>query len=518
MYKKMSTPLYAKIKYYGDPAYCEESTECVLDGKKNPVYSCNVNNWDYCKDFKQNQTNWANWEKSKDPKKTQKIPSPPYYYQGCFTDSNCSSKKPIAPKPVIGSCSVDQKLCCEDMNQPGPSNLCLQYSQCCGVKCIDAEYGFSKSKDPNTCYVGDKDPCNLMDSGEDLVPNTCFNSCCPGNYTPKPTSPPKPKPTTPPKPKPTTPPKCPNSGVIACVRNVDQDNRKVSFIKNMKTSSNNTAVDLCIDKGFLANDYTTDEEAFFATNENVVNDYLNHTNLLPDDRTDLWVTVAKKIMNHQPLNQMEQRVRNLGDVLWCDLINQLKKLDKKRSDYESVFGKVVLINVGRLRSIRPTPPKPSPPKPSPPKPTPPKPSPPKPTPGVIACVRDTSRKDVSFLKSQNHNEFAMDQCQKKGLIPNEPNYGGSDREAFWASNENVVKDYLDHTYLSSDQRAHYWETTAKKKMNHQPLDKIEQKFSNLGGVLWNDLESNLKQLDKYKGTPEYDEYFHNEVLAYVGRY
>lgn len=419
----MSTPLYAKIKYYGDPAYCEESTECVLDGKKNPVYSCNVNNWDYCKDFKQNQTNWANWEKSKDPKKILKIPSPPYYYQGCFTDSHCSSKKPVAPKPVIGSCSVDQKLCCEDMNQPGPSNLCLEYSQCCGVKCIDAEYGFGKSKDPNTCYVGDTDPCNLMDSGEDLVPHTCFNSCCPGNYPPKPSpkpTPPKPSPksitnkcdltydpnlyskykdgsgkihceknskyhckwncsdpshpqkvpvqkypgfigcyetlehcnpTPPPKPTPPkpSPPKCPTAGVIACVRNVDQDYRKVSFIKNMKTLSNNTAVDLCIDKGFLANDYTTDEEAFFATNENVVTDYLNHTNLLPDDRSDLWVTVAKKIMNHQPLNQMEQRVRNLGDVLWCDLINQLKKLDKKRSDYERVFEKLVLIYVGRLR-------------------------------------------------------------------------------------------------------------------------------------------------------------------------
>jgi hypothetical protein len=33
-----------------------------------------------------------------------------------------------------------------------------------------------------------------------------------------------------------------------------------------------------------------------------------------------------------------------------------------------------------------------------------------------------------------------------------------------------------------------------------------------------ELLKNLKLLDKYKGTPEYDEYFHNEVLAYVGRY
>jgi hypothetical protein len=137
---------------------------------------------------------------------------------------------------------------------------------------------------------------------------------------------------------------------------------------------------------------------------------------------------------------------------------------------------------------------------------------------LIACVRDTHRKDVSFLDSQNHDELPMDQCQKKGLIPNGPNYNRYDREAFWALNENVVKDYLDNTYLSLDQRSHYWESTAKKRMNHQPLNKIEQKFSNLGGVLWNGLESNLKQLDKYKGTPRYDEYFNDEVLSYVGRY
>jgi hypothetical protein len=51
-----------------------------------------------------------------------------------------------------------------------------------------------------------------------------------------------------------------------------------------------------------------------------------------------------------------------------------------------------------------------------------------------------------------------------------------------------------------------------------PLSETEQYFSNLGEPLWGDLIKNLKLLDKYKGTPQYDEYFHNEVLAYVGRY
>ena len=62
----------------------------------------------------------------------------------------------------------------------------------------------------------------------------------------------------------------------------------------------------------------------------------------------------------------------------------------------------------------------------------------------------------------------MDQCQKKGLILNKPNYGGNDREAFWASNENVVKDYLDHTNFLPRVKNELWVTVAKKKMNHQP--------------------------------------------------
>jgi len=192
-----STPLYAKIKYYGQPANCEESTECSVDGKGKLVYYCDTHNADYCKDFKNAQKEWADWEKSKNPNKFKKIPSPPYYYQGCYFDSKCSSKKPVPPKPPSGSCSTDIKACCEHMDGSGKSNACPQMPQCCGIKCIDAEYGFGKAKDPSTCYVGDKDPCNIMDSGEDLVPNTCFNSCCPGNYNGK--IPPKPKPA-PPKP------------------------------------------------------------------------------------------------------------------------------------------------------------------------------------------------------------------------------------------------------------------------------------------------------------------------------
>lgn len=42
--------------------------------------------------------------------------------------------------------------------------------------------------DPNICYVGDTDPCNLVDSGDDFCPVSCFNKfCCPGtNFSNKP--------------------------------------------------------------------------------------------------------------------------------------------------------------------------------------------------------------------------------------------------------------------------------------------------------------------------------------------
>ena len=274
----MSTPLYAKIKYYN-------------------VNTCYICDTDPCGEA---------------PKPTHiPVKSTPH-----------PSPKPTPPKPT-DKCDLtyDPNLYSKYKDGSGKIHCEKNSKYHCKWNCSDPSH---PQKVPVQKYPG-------------------FIGCYETLEHCNPTPPPKP---TPPKP---SPPKCPTAGVIACVRNVDQDNRKVSIIKNMKTLSNNTAVDLCIDKGFLANDYTTDEEAFFATNENVVNDYLNHTNLLPDDRSELWVTVAKKIMNHQPLNQMEQRVRNLGDVLWCDLINQLKKLDKKRSDYESVFEKVVLIYVGRLR-------------------------------------------------------------------------------------------------------------------------------------------------------------------------
>ena len=47
------------------------------------------------------------------------------------------------------------------------------------VNCIPAVYG--KGTHPNICYVGDEDPCYLVNSGEDYCPKSCVSRCCPGN-------------------------------------------------------------------------------------------------------------------------------------------------------------------------------------------------------------------------------------------------------------------------------------------------------------------------------------------------
>jgi hypothetical protein len=150
--------LYAKIRDLSNHLSCIQSSECTVNPKNNkPVLACDTSKYSYCKDFNYNQKG-NNWKKR-----------PPYVkYEGCYYDNKCTNQNHyIAPIKTV--CEDSDKALCE-YNDDSPTFH---------KNCMEARYG--KGNDPNICFVGDSDPCNLMDSGEDYSPKICKNICCPGN-------------------------------------------------------------------------------------------------------------------------------------------------------------------------------------------------------------------------------------------------------------------------------------------------------------------------------------------------
>jgi len=148
--------------------------EASLCKEKNNTVSlyCDGINSEYCNEFRNDQKNW------------QRL-NPPFnvHFEGCFYDKNCTQK--TKPKSYndnennnnnVYSCDIKYKKQCEyDDGSEEFTRFCKNAYPGTG-------------NDPNACYVGDTDPCNLVDSGEDYCPIPCFNKfCCPGtNFSNKP--------------------------------------------------------------------------------------------------------------------------------------------------------------------------------------------------------------------------------------------------------------------------------------------------------------------------------------------
>lgn len=163
--------MYVKVKDTNGIIECSNKkfpqTLCKEVNNKAYLYCDGVNS-EYCNDFRKDQKNWQNLDA-------------PFnvHFEGCYYDEKC--KQQTRPKNYnnnnknvtnnTNKCDTYLKAQCEDSRSDDFHRLC-----------VDASYG--KGNDSNICYVGDTDPCNLMDSGEDACPKACFNKyCCPGNQS-----------------------------------------------------------------------------------------------------------------------------------------------------------------------------------------------------------------------------------------------------------------------------------------------------------------------------------------------
>lgn len=164
MYRKYYTDTpFAFIEYKDKTTMCEESSECTWDEKTGmPILYCDKHtDTDSCKLFLENQ---KAWEKG----------LAEYHYVNCYNDNQCKDRYPITPSSSIHPSAINDK-CDKTICEREPEKTDPAYANFLKL-CLPVK---DKNCDKTVCCVEkNKDPCYLLQSGEDWVPKNCSSQCC----------------------------------------------------------------------------------------------------------------------------------------------------------------------------------------------------------------------------------------------------------------------------------------------------------------------------------------------------